>query len=57
MLGLKKYAHWYLLAGFAFGTAAIWSMVFWVEAHRGRVILSVFDVGQGDAILTTVTQS
>ena len=54
MRNLRKYAHWYFLGGFALAALFIWSAVFRAEAHRGRTFLYVFDVGQGDVILTNV---
>ena len=51
MLGLRKYGHWYLLGGLAVVAVALWSAVFRIEVHSGRVFLHVFDVGQGDALL------
>lgn len=56
MVKLKKYGHWYFLGALALAAYAVWQAVFWAEVHRGRVFLRVFDVGQGDAILTSVTQ-
>lgn len=50
MLRLKKYGHWYFLGFLAFLAFAVWSAVFWVEAHQDLVFLYFFDVGQGDAI-------
>lgn len=50
MFRLRKYGHWYFLAALALATGSIWSVVFWAEAHNGRVLIHFFDVGQGDAI-------
>ncbi|MDP3727733.1 MAG: ComEC/Rec2 family competence protein [bacterium] len=47
---LRKYGRWYFLAALALAVAAIWSAVFWAEAHHGRLLLHVLDVGQGDAL-------
>lgn len=50
MPSFKKFGRWYLLAALALAVAVIWQAVFWIEAHRGRLLLHVLDVGQGDAI-------
>jgi len=50
MLKLRKYGHWYFLGLVALAAYTVWQAVFWAEAHRGRVFIHVFDVGQGDAI-------
>lgn len=50
MFKFRKYGHWYFLGALALACFAVWSAVFYVEAHRGLVYLHVLDVGQGDAI-------
>jgi competence protein ComEC len=51
MEALRRHGRWYFCAAFAVTVGAIWSAVFWVEAHRGQLFLHALDVGQGDAIL------
>ena len=50
MRNLKKFGHWYLLGLLILGAFFVWSEIFFLEAQRGRLLLHVFDVGQGDAI-------
>lgn len=50
MQQLKKNAKWYFLVCLALACAFIWYAVFFVEAHRGLLLISFFDIGQGDAI-------
>lgn len=44
--------HWrqYLFAGLAGAAVFVWASVFALEAEDGRLALSLFDVGQGDAL-------
>ncbi|MBI4132060.1 MAG: MBL fold metallo-hydrolase [Candidatus Sungbacteria bacterium] len=51
MPSLRRFGYWYLLGALALAAVFIWSAVFWIEAHRGRLYLHVLDVGQGDALL------
>lgn len=51
MDSLRRHGPWYFFAACAVAVGAVWSAVFWIEAHRGRLFLHVLDVGQGDAIL------
>lgn len=50
MRSIRKHGRWYVLGVFALLTGLIWGAVFRVEARHGLLLLSVFDVGQGDAI-------
>lgn len=50
MRNLRKYGCWYILGAFALVTGCIWSAVFFAQAHHGLLLLSILDVGQGDAI-------
>lgn len=50
MSKFRRSAHWYLLALLAFSLYMVWSAVFFVEAHRNRVFVHVFDIGQGDSL-------
>lgn len=49
----RKRWPWYALGALAFVAALIWGAVFSVEGNRGRLTLSVFDIGQGDAVFLT----
>lgn len=51
MFKIKQHLLYYILAALALAAGFVWSAVFWAEAHRGRVIVHFFDVGQGDAML------
>lgn len=57
MANLRKNARWYLLAAVAIAAVLVWSSVLQLEAHTGKLTFEVFDIGQGDSLLTTVTQS
>lgn len=50
MRSIRKYGRWYILGAFALVAGCIWSAVFWAQAHQGLLLLSILDVGQGDAI-------
>lgn len=50
MFKFRRYGYWYFLGALALACFAVWSAVFYTEAHRGRVFLHFLDVGQGDAI-------
>lgn len=52
---LRKNFKWYFLFGLSVTTAIIWVAVFEVEAYSGKLILDVFDVGQGDGIYIQVS--
>lgn len=45
-----RHASWYVLFGFAAAVVVVWYAVFQLEAHAGKLMLNVMDVGQGDAI-------
>lgn len=51
MAAIKKFARWYVLIALLIATAGVWRAAFFVEARRGRTLLHIFDVGQGDALL------
>ncbi len=50
MQNIRKYGRWYILAAFALVTGCVWSAVFFAQAHHGVLLLSILDIGQGDAI-------
>ncbi|OHA08315.1 MAG: hypothetical protein A3A44_02400 [Candidatus Sungbacteria bacterium RIFCSPLOWO2_01_FULL_60_25] len=47
---LREYWRRYLFLGLTVAAVFVWASVFALEAGDGRLTLSVFDVGQGDAI-------
>lgn len=47
---IRKNARWYFLVVVALASVFIWYAVFFVEAHRGLLLVHFFDIGQGDAI-------
>ena len=47
---LKKYFPWLLLAAIGCVGMFVWSAVFTIEAKQGKLLLHVFDVGQGDSL-------
>ena len=50
MRNIYKYGRWYILGAFALVAGCVWSAVFLAQAHHGLLLLSILDVGQGDAI-------
>jgi|TARA_Y100000310_G_scaffold162451_1_gene162428 beta-lactamase superfamily II metal-dependent hydrolase len=52
---LKEHLRWYFLIGLMLVVGVIWYAIF-SESRRDVLTVSFLDVGQGDAILTLVTQ-
>jgi len=56
MQSFKENLKWYLLAGLFSVNFFIWNIIF-IESRNGILTVAFLDVGQGDSILTSVTQS
>lgn len=53
---MRKYVHTYFLLILLIITAAIWYAISYFDSHQ-NLLVTFFDIGQGDSILTSVTQS